>query len=484
MRTASYLAALSARLAPGLLLATLLAGPAAASNTLRVPADFPTIQAAIAAAVDGDVVLVSDGVYPETIDLSGKAITVRSENGPAATTVDGGGQAVYVVRIASGEGPQTRLEGFTITGGIGRTYFNQQTVIGEGGGIRVHAASPVLRDLVITGNSGASGGGLRISGGSQVQVEATTFVGNEGTSGGGLFASLSKPKLLGVVFSDNRALNGGGLYAEGHELTIQGALFQRNTGTSLGGGMFLNSLHAKISGVVAERNGELVQLGQNSVTYTVLGGGGVYATNIAGRIRESIFADNTAWVGGGLYLAGNSSSVQVVNCLVRDNRSGTYAGGIYFNDCSATVVNSSILRNFPAGIFTTYASFPTVTNSILFGNGGPHYPNAEIYGNGSTNISHSLTGTPLLWGAAVGPGVILGDPRLDAQDRPLAGSPVIDAGDNDAVPTGVLIDLAGNPRFRDDPATADTGLGLAPVVDMGAFEFQPMMAPAPPRRGR
>lgn len=471
-------------LAAGLLAASLLSGPALASNTLRVPADFPTIQTAIAAAVDGDVVLVADGTYAETLDLLGKAITVRSENGPGATTVDGGGQAVYVVRFASGEGPQTRLEGFTITGGIGRTYFNQQTVTGEGGGIRVHAASPVLRDLVITANSGPFGGGLRISGSSQVRIEDTLFVGNEGTTGGGLFSTLSKPKLVGVIFTDNLALNGGGLYAEGHELTIEGAQFRENTGTSLGGGMYLNSLHAKISGVVAERNGELVQLGQNSVTYTVLGGGGVYATNISGRIRESVFADNTAWVGGGLYLAGTANSVRVVNCLIRGNQSGAYAGGIYFNDCSATVVNSTILNNFPAGLFTTYAAFPTVTNSILFGNGGPHYPNAEIYGNGVAYVSYSLTGTPLLWGASVGQGVILADPLLDANARPQAGSPVIDAGDNDAVPTGILIDLAGDPRFRDDPATVDTGLGLAPVVDMGAFEFQPMMAPAPARRRR
>ena len=34
------------------------------------------------------------------------------------------------------------------------------------------------------------------------------------------------------------------------------------------------------------------------------------------------------------------------------------------------------------------------------------------------------------------------------------------------------IDLAGQPRFVDDPRTADTGIGPAPIVDLGAFEFQ------------
>ena len=37
----------------------------------------------------------------------------------------------------------------------------------------------------------------------------------------------------------------------------------------------------------------------------------------------------------------------------------------------------------------------------------------------------------------------------------------------------VPFDLDGNPRFRDDPATPDTGHGVAPIVDMGAYEKAP-----------
>jgi hypothetical protein len=71
------------------------------------------------------------------------------------------------------------------------------------------------------------------------------------------------------------------------------------------------------------------------------------------------------------------------------------------------------------------------------------------------------------------------------------GSPCIDAGDNMAVPpdeldldddgdTGEPIpyDLDGNPRFIDDPDTEDTGYGEPPVVDMGAYEYQPPECPA------
>ena len=34
-------------------------------------------------------------------------------------------------------------------------------------------------------------------------------------------------------------------------------------------------------------------------------------------------------------------------------------------------------------------------------------------------------------------------------------------------------DLEGNPRFVDDPATPDSGAGVPPIVDMGAYEYTP-----------
>jgi hypothetical protein len=53
------------------------------------------------------------------------------------------------------------------------------------------------------------------------------------------------------------------------------------------------------------------------------------------------------------------------------------------------------------------------------------------------------------------------------------GSPCIDAADDTATPVGTTNDLDGNPRFVNDPCTDDTGSGSPPLVDMGAYEFQP-----------
>ena len=62
--------------------------------------DYPTIQAAINYAVNGDTVLVADGTYTGSgyrdIDFKGKSITLRSENGPENCIIDVNCPAVWL----------------------------------------------------------------------------------------------------------------------------------------------------------------------------------------------------------------------------------------------------------------------------------------------------------------------------------------------------------------------------------------------------
>src|SRR5262245_56785108 len=72
----------------------------AEASIIRVPADHPTIQAAITAASSGDTVQVAAGTYVENLNFLGKAIRVVSEQGPAVTIIDGN-RAGPVVTFAS-----------------------------------------------------------------------------------------------------------------------------------------------------------------------------------------------------------------------------------------------------------------------------------------------------------------------------------------------------------------------------------------------
>src|SRR5262245_36216534 len=83
--------------------------PGRLPNVLDVPAEFATIQAAVDAARDGDVVRVAPGNYAG-FDFHGKAIEVLAPQGAARTSLVGNFEDPVVLCI-SGEGPDTRLMG-------------------------------------------------------------------------------------------------------------------------------------------------------------------------------------------------------------------------------------------------------------------------------------------------------------------------------------------------------------------------------------
>ena len=111
-----------------LVVAAMAAVPAARADTIWVDDDgcpgpgsgtpedpFCLIQNALDASADGDEIVVAPGTYFETVSFLGKAVVLRSSDGPAATTIDAQG-ADTAVTCDGGEGPDTVLDGFTITG--------------------------------------------------------------------------------------------------------------------------------------------------------------------------------------------------------------------------------------------------------------------------------------------------------------------------------------------------------------------------------
>src|SRR5690242_1035719 len=185
--------------------------PAAAANVLGVPVTFPTIQAAIDAATNGDTVVVDPGTYFENIDFKGKSITVQSAQGPSVTTIDGSNLAP-VVNFSHAETLAAVLHGFTIQ--HGNATFNYQysgggvhissaspTVTGNvitanntcagGGGVSVYFASPLIQDNVITGNSelgcsGSAGGGIQVGGAASAQIIHNVITNNSSHWGAGI----------------------------------------------------------------------------------------------------------------------------------------------------------------------------------------------------------------------------------------------------------------------------------------------------------
>ena len=187
--------AIHAALAAALLSNTLLAN----ATDRHVPADFPTIQDAIAASADDDRVIVAPGLYAERIDLLGRNVTVMSSGGPAVTTIDGlAGTAVII-------GPGGTLQGFTITNGSASF----------GAGTEVRGTGSRIIGNVYDGNAQGSGGfGAGIGGNSaSPHIERNVFRNNscdaQFLSGVIAFVNGSEPRIVNNIFEHNpcRAIN-------------------------------------------------------------------------------------------------------------------------------------------------------------------------------------------------------------------------------------------------------------------------------------
>ena len=173
------------------------------ATTIHVPADKPTIQAAIDAAVDGDTILVAAGTYTENIDFKNKVITVQSTGGAATTIIDGA-NVNTVIAFGMTQGAAAVLQGFTIQ--HGSAPF--------GAGIFLSSASPTIVGNIFVNNAeGAGGFGAAIGGSGSPDIEKNVFQNNtcdsQFLSGVVSFVNTSSPTIADNVFLNNpcRAIN-------------------------------------------------------------------------------------------------------------------------------------------------------------------------------------------------------------------------------------------------------------------------------------
>jgi hypothetical protein len=401
--------------------------------TINVPGDYATIQEAIDAADNGDIVLVAEATYYENINFKGKAITVAShflidgnETHIENTIMDGSqpshpdsGSVVYFI---SGEDTTSILCGFTITGGTG-TIKNIATAVRKiGGGVCVINSSATIKNNIIEFNVLEHGGDVLIEGGgigafsendrnynienniicnNSINSVSTTYV----CQGGGILTVTNGVvRIINNKICDNTLT---GLYA-------------------YGGGIQFGALNPELPDFWIVSN----LISGNVVNGTQVGGsGGIDMYRSSPILKNNLIVNNSARNGGAMWIEYGTSEISLIG------RAG-YISASQFNGNNShsshldvpffennTIANNSA-TNAGGGIYVIGA-VPQLMNFIIWGNTAPTGP--QISGNADVQYSD-------VEGGVTGTGNINENPQfMPGTDFYLlaAGSPCIDTGNPD-----------------------------------------------------
>ncbi|MHC4742795.1 MAG: choice-of-anchor Q domain-containing protein, partial [Planctomycetota bacterium] len=391
-----------------------------ATGTLHISPDTTTIQSAVDAALDGDTILLADGVYKglgnKEIALGGKAITLRSESGPENCIIDceDRGQAFA---IDSEEPKAIRIEGLTITNGNAE----------QGGAIYLNDyADPTIVDCVFKENSATLGGAIyrRLA---EPNIVNCTFVGNSAAQAGGAIYDYASRKRGGLALIDcsfvgNHSRDGGALYCDRTYSVIKRCTFTMNTADH-GGAIYSDGDNPKLLNCIISGNSAIDD------------GGAVYGYWGLIDLNNCVLTGNRAGIAGGAVRC-RGSRATLTSCILWDNEAPTGSQAYLTpKEPSDNSRHSTLHANF--------CDIQDANDSIVVEEGS------------TLDWQQSLSIDPCFvragyWDAQ--------DTWIDGDYHLLAVSPCINAGDP-CNPCEGLVDMDGEPRL------------MGGCVDIGIDEF-------------
>jgi hypothetical protein len=363
---------------------------------------WATIQHAFGQAAEGDTIRVMPGTYNECLDIwewpSQRSVTIVADaflldpgnpDSRLLTVIDGTGVCSTMHSVINLGGHSSRIEGFTITGGVASAIF---TIGGA-----------VITNNVITGNESLAGGGIYaypmpcFYGDIVTEISNNLIEGNSVTyrpgydnsgTGGGIFAAAIAERGTPNCFGGNSTI------------TITNNVIQNNLTDYDGGGAFLHTItpddaySAEI--MVTDNLITANQAGIGGSGGTVGFGGGIYAKTYGYgaesiTVSENHISMNAAtgygggmWGGIDTYVLGEQAVVVDGN-RIEENGAGT-GGGI---ELIANVIDLAADQGFALTMTdnTVTGNF-AMTPSELGGGGGL---SAAIFSRRTTSPNMNFT---------------------------------------------------------------------------------------------
>jgi len=417
-----------------------------------------TIQDAIDAANSGDVIELQPGTYTgpgnQNIDFAGKTLTLRSidPNDPdtvAATVIDCTG-TTRAFLFRNEEDANSVINGLTIVNGF-------HTL--KGGAIYCQAASPTIKNCIITANSANYGAAIYCEQAGNPTLTGCLFVDNAARIGAAIYFKESTATISNCVFRSNSAAphSGGAIRSYDSTLTITDSTFENNSAQTAGGainssdGANLNLKNCVFAGNSALRGadpagllGGALSCGEGDIIIanclfagnSAMHGGALLSFSSRITIANSTFADNYAIEGSTLYSDSDCpqlygcapSSINITNSILRDGENS-----IANTDNSRILLTFCNVPGIQPGNGNIDADPCFVDPGYWNHNGTPGDPSDDFWTRGDYHLKsqgwrwHTQRNT-WIWDDRTSRSIDAGNP-----DSPLAGEPLSVPADPDNI---------------------------------------------------
>ncbi len=288
------------------------------SATIHIPADQPTIQAGINAAVNGDTVMVAAGEYTESLvfDFEYANILLKSEAGADQTVISKGSTGFATIYFQQGNQNRSTIEGFSLR----NPQFEPIVYIG-------HCNAPAIIGCIFENNRIHYGGAL-ISDGDIVYLTGCIFRNNQVfIKGGPIYISGGQAEITKCSVADNHVSEGGGAVNCINAINVlidRCTIYNNQTENGTGGTIYLeNCINTKIHGNT---------ISDNSLDFAG-GGSGIMLSSCENvDIRNNTIAFNNG--GTAIFAGGGSFAIEADYNILYGNTDDYYgvlggSGSIY-----------------------------------------------------------------------------------------------------------------------------------------------------------
>lgn len=365
------------------LLLALCSSSLAATLTVGASGDYATLEDALDAAEDGDVIELEAGTFDGGVTLSALDVTIRGA-GAGSTTLIGGAP------VLTATSSDLTLESLTVDGDGAQ-------------GLKVGYGALALTDVTVKDTGGAQNGGGVYAVENPVTVTRVTFSrGDVGVyNGGHLYLYTSDAVITESSFEDGLAERGGAVFVYDSELTISGSGFYDNTatlgdGTTRGGALRGEEAQVILEDVTFEGNtceggyGGAVSMFGGALTVT----GGTFAQNESWdsyggalvtynadvTLTDTTFSENEArdltstgdaHGGAWMHLGDAPGDYTATGLTFTDNKAAGYGGAARLSGVDGLIESSTFTGNESSSggaLYITNSGDTTIASSDFSGN--------------------------------------------------------------------------------------------------------------------